>query len=147
MSIDSAVIIIKNDKVFIPVLGKTKSGLYIDNEPVFICDVDKGQILENIKNVYDIGHPLLQILNSSDRKEHEKVMLKATGARSWKELGRTGICYTLGWGNQLVVTFSRLDKRGRWEYDPNKTKKLALDTSIEEVIQLILDDYYSRPMN
>ena len=72
-------------------------------------------------------------------------MLTATGTKSWKELARLGNSYSLSWSNKgTLLEMSRLNKQGRWEYDPFKTKRLPLDTPYNDLIQIILDDYHSR---
>lgn len=138
-------VIICNDKAFISVEGKTDSGLYVDMEPVFVSNVSIEEIKSNLAKVQAFGHPRVQILSSEDRNMAAKVMLKATGAKSWKELGRTGFCYTFS-GNEsyIFLQISRLDKKGRWEYDPEKEHTFPLDTPLDEVIQIIIDDYHSR---
>lgn len=138
-------IIIRKNKAFIPVLGKTDSGLFVGINPIFVTKVEINEIKDALLQVNDLGHPRVQILTSEDRKFHAKTMLRATGAKSWKELGRTGYCYTLS-GNEKsgYLYISRLDEKGRWEYDPEKEHAFSLDTPIENVIQIIIDDYHSR---
>lgn len=144
MAIKSAVLTFKNGKSYIPVLGRTDSGLYFETEPVFICDIDLDEIKTIIDKLQIIGHPYIQILKKEDRMKEEKKLLYIYGERSWKELAKKGFSYTLSWGNQLVITFSRLDKQGRWEYDPEKTRLFPIETPLEEIIQVIIDDYHSR---
>ena len=138
-------VIIRKNKVYIPVQGKTDSGLFMYTEPVFVCNVDLQEIRENLKKVESIGHPIIHIKTSADRKKYADVLPKVSGARSWKELGRTGFCYSLGWIEKNIrLKISRLDKQGRWEYDPEKTRLFPIETPIEDIIQIIIDDYHSR---
>jgi len=40
---------------------------------------------------------------------------------------------------------SRLDKQGRWEWDPAKTRTFPADTPLPDIIAVILEDMRSRP--
>lgn len=143
--ITSASITICKGKVYLPILGITNSGLFVDTNPVFICNPIIEEMVINLQKVQEIGHPLIEINSSEDRLKHVKVMLTATGTKSWKELARLGNSYSLSWSNKgTLLEMSRLNKQGRWEYDPFKTKRLPLDTPYNDLIQIILDDYHSR---
>jgi len=143
--ITSASITIYKEKVYLPVIGKTYSGLFVDTNPVFICNPILEEMVINLNKVQEIGHPNIEINSSEDRLKHVNIMLKATATKSWKELARLGYCYTLGWSTKgTLLEMSRMDKQGRWEYDPLKTKRLPLDTPYNDLIQVILDDYHSR---
>ena len=145
MKISIASITIWKEKVYMPATGKTDSGLFMDIEPILICDISLEEMIENLDKVRKSGHPLIHVNSPEDLKRHTSLMLKATGTRSWKELARTGYCYVITWGEKETrIEMSRLDKQSRWEYDPTKVRRLPLDTPLKEVIQIILDDYYSR---
>jgi hypothetical protein len=59
---------------------------------------------------------------------------------------RGGAAYAIGWtDSQVRLDISRLDKKGRWENDPQKVHVLAVDTPLEEIIELILMDAAQRP--
>lgn len=145
MDISLASIIIRNKKSFLPVHGLTDSGLFIDIEPVFICDLSIEKMTDNLQQVREIGHPHFKELSREEWKKRTDPVLKATCTKSWKELVRSGFSYTLEWSNKgVLIEMSRLDKQGRWEYDPLKTKRLPIDTPYNDLIQVILDDYHSR---
>jgi hypothetical protein len=145
MKISRAIINIWNGKVYMPAIGRTDSGMFMGTRPILVCDLSEEEITGNLERIRKIGHPLLHINSAEDRKKHADLILKLTNVRSWKELARTGYCYVITWDEKETgIEMSRLDKQGRWEYDPVKTRILPLDTPLKEVIQIILDDYYSR---
>jgi hypothetical protein len=148
MKVSIASIIIRNGKAYMPVMGKTDSGLFVNTEPVFICDLFIEEMTQNLQKVKEAGHPYIQILSPEDRKKHSDLMLKATGAKSWKELARTGFSYTIEWSDKgTLIEMSRLDKQGRWEYDLEKARRLPLETPLRDLVQIILEDVKSRLPN
>jgi hypothetical protein len=44
-----------------------------------------------------------------------------------------------------VVDISYRDKQGRWQNDPAKVRTFPLDTPLEDVLAVILEDIRSRP--
>jgi hypothetical protein len=56
------------------------------------------------------------------------------------------VSYTIGWTeHEIRIDMSRLDKKGRWEFDPEKVRKLSPTTQLSEVVKIILDDIRLRP--
>ena len=79
-------------------------------------------------------------------QQRKDPVLTTTGARSWKELAKTGAAYTIDWTDKEIrVDMSRLDKKGRWEYDPEKTCTFPPDTPLDQIIAIIMEDIRSRP--
>ena len=145
MEVSIASIIIRNGKAYMPVMGKTDLGLFVDTEPVFICDLFIEEMARNLQNVKQAGHPHIQLLSPEEHKKHSNLILRATEAKSWKELAQTGLSYTIGWNDDgVLIQMSRLDKKGRWEFDPDKNRGLPLDTPLRDLIQIILWDLKSR---
>lgn len=73
-------------------------------------------------------------------------ILAASGARNWKQMAKTGASYSIDWTEKEVhIDMSRLNKNGVWEYDPEKKRILPPDTSIEEIVEIILEDVETRP--
>jgi len=138
-------IYIRKDKAYIPVNAQTDSGLFMGIEPVFICDLALDELSNNLQKVRDFGHPYIQVRTSEESKKYSDSILKAIKAKSWKELARTGYSYTIEWSDKgVLIEMSRLDKQGRWEFDPKKAKRLPIDTALKDIVQIILDDYWSR---
>jgi hypothetical protein len=146
MEISVAGIDIHEGKAYMPVMGRTDSGLFINTEPVFICDLSIEEMAKNLQKVREAGHPLIHIGSSEELKKYTNLIPKASGVKSWKAFARTGFSYTIGWSEKgILIEMSRLDKRGIFEFDPTKAKELPLDTPIKDIVQIILDDVWSRP--
>jgi hypothetical protein len=71
----------------------------------------------------------------------------AAGVSSWKKLAQGGASYSIQWRKDSTITLfiSRLDKKGRFEWDPARTRTFAGDTPLRTVVEAILEDVRSRP--
>lgn len=134
-------------KSYLPTQAKFESGIFVDTEPVHVADLIVDSLVQAIQAAKDAGHELLP--DPRTREEflaRKSPVLKATGARSWKHLAQRGANYSIGWTeNEVRIDMSRLDKKGRWEYDPNKVRTLPPDTPLEEIVEIILEDLKTRP--
>jgi len=118
----------------------------MDVEPVYIAKLSAEELRSAIEKVLAAGHPRLPDPTQEDMRRRKDPVLAATRARTWKELARTGAAYTIDWTDKEVrVDMSRLDKQGRWEWDPAKTRIFPLDTPLPDIIAVILEDMRSRP--
>lgn len=141
------VVYIWRGKAYIPIHDQYESGIFVGVDPVYITPLNKEELTKAIQTVKDTGHKIIP-----DPKTREEVLvsgdpiLAATGARSWKQLAKTGASYTVGWTEKEVqIDMSRLNKKGVWEYDPGKVKILPPDTPIEQIVEVILEDLKTRP--
>jgi predicted metal-dependent phosphotriesterase family hydrolase len=123
----------------------TKSGVFLDAEPVYIAKIDIDELAAAAKSVLSVG---IRVVPDPTREEIRRAgspLLKATKARSWKQIASTGANYEIAWTDENAqVRMSRLDKQGRWEWDPTKTKILPVDTPLRDILKLILADIESR---
>ncbi|MGQ9601034.1 MAG: hypothetical protein ACUVWZ_16700 [Anaerolineae bacterium] len=132
-------------KAYLPVQAQFESGVFVDIEPVYVTGISLKELLSSVKKVLAAGHPRLPNPTREEMQQRKDPVLAATKARSWKELARTGAAYTIGWTDKETrVDMSRLDKKGRWEYDPGKVRILPPDTPLEDIIAVILEDIRSR---
>lgn len=138
------------NRVFIPTVACYESGLHINVDPVYVTDLDKSEMIRAIQIVKDTGHRLIpdpknreEFLASDEGKKD--VILAVTGARSWKKLAQGGASYLIVWTEtEIQLEISRLDKFGRWEFDPTKNQDFPLNTDVGEIVEVILDDYQTR---
>lgn len=134
-------------KAYVPIQDKYESGLYVDSEPVYVVALKHEEMTRAIQVVKDIGHRIIP--NPKSREEfidRKDPILSATGARSWRKLAKEGAGYSIGWTAVHVrIDMSRLDRKGIWENDPDKKRILPPDTSIEEIVEIILEDVKTRP--
>jgi len=115
-------------------------------DPVYAADLEPESLLHAIDKVLAAGHPRLPTPTREDMKRYERTILKATGVHSWKELAKAGASYSIDWTDKgIQVSMSRLDKKGRWEWDPEKMRTFPPDTPLQEIVTVILEDIRSRP--
>lgn len=82
----------------------------------------------------------------ADRLERGASILEVTKARSWEELAKTGAAYViLGSDKEIRVEMSRLDRKGWWEFAPEKRRIFPPDAPLEEIVAVIFEDIRSRP--
>lgn len=133
-------------KAYLPIRARIESGAFMDIEPVYTAGLNTEELVSAVEKVLAAGHPRLPDPTQEDMRRRKDPVLAATGARSWKELARTGAAYTIDWTDKEVqVDMSRLDKQGRWEWDPKKTRTFPPDTPLPDIIAVILEDIRSRP--
>jgi hypothetical protein len=135
-------------RAYVPTQAQYESGIFVDVEPVYIAALIKDEIMQAIQAVKETGH--IRLPDPETREEflrRKDPMLAATKARSWKELAKKGTSYTVGWTEYEVrIDMSRLDEKGRLEYDPEKVRILPPDTTLGEIVEIILEDIKTRPV-
>lgn len=140
------VIYVWRGKAYLPVQAQIESGAFIGIEPVYTAELNAEELLAAVERVLAAGHPRLPDPTREEMRRRKDPVLAATGARSWKELARTGAAYTIGWTDKEIrLDMSRLDKKGRWEWDSAKTRIFPPDTPLRDIIAVILEDIRSRP--
>jgi hypothetical protein len=138
-------IIIWNGKAYIPSNGRVPNGLFTNIEPIYQVNPTLDELVPVIQKVLFSEPKSLPELTHDEIKTQRGLIPKITGARSWKRLGQEGISYIIELTEKgFLVEMSRLDAKGRWEFDTNKRTHFPLDTDISIVIQAILDDLKTR---
>ncbi|MGH2459981.1 MAG: hypothetical protein ACRDIY_14075 [Chloroflexota bacterium] len=133
-------------KAYLSVEAQLQSGIWMDIEPVYCVNLNEPELVAALEKVLAAGHLRLPNPTREEVRERKDPVLAATRARSWRELARTGAAYTISWTDKEVrVEISRLDSKGRWEYDANKRRILPPDASLSEIVSIILDDVRTRP--
>jgi len=146
MKIRMTEIIIWDEKAYIASNACVPSGLFTSIEPVFVVNPTLGELIPVVQKVLFSEHKLLPQLTRDEIKAQQGLLPKITGARSWKRLGQKGISYIIELTEKgFLVEMSRLDSKGRWEFDPNKRTTFLPDTDLSVVIQAILEDLKTRP--
>ncbi len=131
-------------KAYLPVQARYEIGGSMDVEPVYVADLTAEDLMEAIEKV--LGHPRMPALTREEIRHRADPVLKATGARSWKELSQTGASYVIGWSDKETrIDMSRLDKKGRWEYDLAKIKILSSNAPLKDIAAIIMGDIRTRP--
>lgn len=132
-------------KAYLPSHGQFPSGIYALVEPVHVAEHTIESLMSASKAILASDITSLPEVTAEEWRKRSDPLLRATKARSWKELARTGALYTVNWtGDQIVVDMSSRDKQGRWQNDPAKVRTFPLDTPLEDVLAVILQDIHSR---
>lgn len=142
----SVSIVVWQGKAYLPCQARIEAGMWMDVEPVYVSDIDLGSLQVSVEKVLSFGHPLLPTPTQEDVKRMKSPLLAATKARSWKDLAHAGASYGIDWTDQHIrVDISYRDKQGRWQNDPAKVRTFPLDTPLEDVLAVILEDIHLRP--
>ena len=133
-------------RAYVPVQAQYESGIFTSVEPVLTVDLTLGELTSAVGAVLVAGHPHLPNPTREEAQKRNDPVLMAAKASTLKEMMSEGASYGIAWTNKEVrVDMSRLDKKGRWEFDPAKVRVFPLDTPLEEVLAVILEDIRSRP--
>jgi hypothetical protein len=141
-----AQIVFWDNKVYIPKTARYKNGIYVNVEPVIIVLPDTDAIVSVVDPNIRKELPILQDPSPAEVKTRSDLLPKITGAKSWKKLCQKGVNYIIGYSDKgISLSMSRLDSKGRWEFDVDKQKEYSKDTSLNVVIQDMLNDFAARP--
>jgi hypothetical protein len=144
--VEIVVIYVWKEMAYVPVQDQFESGIFLGVEPVYTASLTIDDLSRVVREVKSIGHKIVPDPKTREEyKSRKDPVLVATGTRSWKKIARTGYSYTICWTDKQVrIDMSRLDKQDRWEYDPNKITILPSDASLEEILQIIMNDINER---
>lgn len=139
-------VIIRNNKAYLCVDAQTEAGFYFGIEPVFISNLNVEEFTTAFQKVIAFGHPKIPTPTVEEMKKRRDPILAAAGVKSWKALAQNGASYTISWReNSITLYMSRLDKKGRFETDPGKTRTFSKETPLQTIVEVILADAQSRP--
>jgi hypothetical protein len=133
-------------KAYLPVQARFESGIGVDMEPVYTTELKVDELVAAMKKVIAAGHQTLPDPTREEWQKRKSPILTATKARSWKALARNGTSYSIYQkDDDIEVNMSYTDKKGRWQFDPEKVRVFPKDTPLEEIVEGILADARSRP--
>lgn len=145
MLLQKLTICVWRGKAYLPGHGQFPSGIYALVEPVHVADLTIESLISASEAILAPDIASLPEVTTEEWRKRSDPLLKATKAGSWKELARTGALYTVNWiMDQIVVDMSYRDKQGRWQNDPTRVRTFPLDTQLEDVLAVILEDIHSR---
>lgn len=145
---ESVTIIVRDGKAYIPTEAKTDLGVYIMTSPVYTIslDIDNNELTNAIERVLKAGNPKIPHPTLYEMDHLPQPVLKAAGVKSWKKLAEGGTSYSIIFGKEKIsLYFSKHDKKGRFTTDILKTRHFPVNTEIKIIVQIILDDFHSRP--
>jgi hypothetical protein len=142
-----ASVVVRKGKAYTCVAAQTEAGFYVDSEPVFVVDLHTDEVLAALEKVIALGHPSVPTPTVEEMRKRPGLIPSAAGVSSWKKLAQGGASYSIQWRKDSTITLfiSRLDKKGRFEWDPARTRTFAGDTPLRTVVEAILEDVRSRP--
>ncbi|NUM46267.1 MAG: hypothetical protein HUU38_16310 [Anaerolineales bacterium] len=147
VNVEGITVHVYGDKAFVPSKARYETGLTVDKDPVYISDLKAENVVSIIENARMASKEKLPFSANRDQviRDAAKPILLATGAKSWKELAKSGIAYMLIWTDDIItLAISELDKKGRYEYPKSKERTFSSDTTLIEVVHVILEDVNSR---
>lgn len=119
----------------------------VDGDPVFVSNLGHVEISDVVKKLLDsqVGRLPQPESMTEIYKRGSLVILRATKRRSWKQLAKDCTVYMITWRKEeIIISISQLDKQGRFDF-PNKFQsKYSPQSSLSDIIQIILDDYQIR---
>jgi hypothetical protein len=144
--VDIASIVIRQSKGYLPTLGQIEGGPYMAIEPVYTVNLTVDELTDAFEKVIAAGHPQIPEPTKEEMQRRKDPILKAAGVKSWKALAKCGATYSIEWGEDFITLYiSRLDRKGRFEVDPTKTRTFSKGTPLRTIVEAILEDAHSRP--
>ena len=141
-------ILVWQKKAYIPETAFYGSGIIALVEPVHIVELSLEPLVAAVREARDAVHERLPTPTAEEARKRKDPVLKYTGAKSLKELAKTGAGYSIDWTpTEIRIDMSRLDKKGRFETDSEKTRIFPPDTPLETLVTVVLDDVRSRSLS
>lgn len=132
-------------RAYLPVQGRVERGAWTNLDPVHVAQLNEADLVHAMQEVLAVGHPMVTEEEWEAMKQKSDSLLKATKARSWKQLAKEGAAYSIAiLPDQAVLYITMVNRQGKWEFDPAKTTTFAPDTNLSVLAQVILDDVRSR---
>jgi len=130
----------------VPSNARYRNGINTSIEPVLVVNPTLPELSPVVKAVLSVEPVLLPDPTRDEVKAQQDLLPRVTGARSWKQLCQKGISYVIELSPKgVLLEMSRLDAKGRWEFDPDKRKNFVPGTDWSVVIQAVLHDLETRP--
>ena len=141
----SASILVWKGNAYLPTLAPYEHGGHIDVDPVIITTPDMENLIPAIEKSLERNSNQKTIQADYDVSS-KSPMLNATKARSWYKLADTGASYAIDWTDDLITVYMTLPgKKNKFMFDRDKTQEFPPDTSIKDILTVILNDIHSRP--
>lgn len=144
-SIISVEVYIRQGKAFVATIGDCEIARIV-TEPIYPVNLALNELEEAIEKVFRAGTPKLPRPPGDKLYNIPQPLLKIMKVSSWKKLAQGGTVYGISWlKNEVIVSFTELDQKGRFVADKPKECHLPSETDIRQIAQVILEDALSRP--
>lgn len=139
-------IVIWDGKAYVPSTGRyVNDGPFSDIEPIHVVDLDFDKLLSIVKMTLSKRPVILPEPSREEVKARKDLLPKVTGAGNWKRLCQKGISYLIEQSpDGFLLEMSRLDDKGRWEFDESKSTRFPPRTDLSLVVQTMLNDLKTR---
>ena len=138
-------VIVYKDKVYIPTSARLEGG-HLQIEPVYTASLAAHELAQVLKQVAAAGNPTIPMPTREEFQRRRDPVLNAAGVPSWTALARHGAAYAISWSSsEILLDMSMRDKKGRFVWDPEKTKRWPPETDFQTIAEAILEDARSRP--
>lgn len=131
------------DKAYIPVMANTAvGGIY--TEPIISVNLNLNALSKAILQSKSLGNPTVPDQIRKARKPSNDPLLKAAKLRSWKSLKSEAIGYDISWEVDEKTIYYLTTRVDSVEWDISKSREFPIDTPIETIVEIILEDINSR---
>jgi hypothetical protein len=147
MDIRIAEIIVANDgRAFIPSNARYKNGLRTNIEPVYIAQPNMIELLPIVRKILQTPPTILPDPTQEEVKIRRDLLPRIIGTRNWKSLSQTSMAFLIESSDKgYLLQITRLDSKGRWEFDPSRQRSFQPSTDLRIVVQAILDNLSIQP--
>lgn len=141
----TAGIIIFRSKAYVPTDANIEGGGSLDQDPVYVTELTTSDLARTVEQMLISIKPTVPALTRDMWKNRIDPVLKATSAKSWKQLAREGASYTIVRdAKEIVIYMSMVDNKGRFVHAPQKTRHYPPDESVITLAEAILSDWSSQ---
>jgi hypothetical protein len=141
-------IVVWQGKAYIPVSTQLELGGWLDQDPVYKTDLNMESMRSAIENVLQAQDSDLSSAVDEERKKKKDPILRATKAKSWYELAKTGASYSIDWLEDMIrVDMTYPGAKHKFQFDPDKTQEFSTNTKLTNILAVILEDIKSRPVS
>ncbi len=140
MNIRSASVIIYQDKAYVPTEAQMETGPYLAIEPVYVAGLTPEEIAQALAQAIAAGHPRVPGMTRDEFRKRRDPILKATKARSWKELYQKGGVYGIEFREDEILIYTHSE-------DPLKVGNILRfpsDASLRDLAEAILNNFRAR---
>jgi hypothetical protein len=130
---------LQKGKVYLPTCGMVSQILFRDVEPVAVVPVlDTGSLRRALHESVERENPIVPHLSWD--QHGRPIVLKYAEAKSWAAFERSAVTWSISLENGIynIQGYRRARDRG-WEEDPNQVVTFPPDSSIDAVIDRMIE--------
>lgn len=134
-------VVIHNGKAYVPTTIQIEAGPYLSAEPIFTINITIKELTQALEMAVKTGNPQTPTPHEKYQQRRDPI-LKAAGLKSWASLTRNGASYGIELhDDQTVIYCPAIDDKGQFINDPTKSRKLMVNSDIQNVATTIVTDW------